>query len=50
MARIGGSINRAVPLPSQALADDELHTPSATVSDAAAKEILSTLGSTPSEL
>jgi hypothetical protein len=50
MARIGGSITRAVPLPSQALADDELHTPAATISDAAAKEILSTLGSTPSEV
>jgi hypothetical protein len=50
MARIGGSITRAVPLPAQALADDELHIPYATISDAAAKEILATLGSTPSEL
>src|SRR6516162_5434491 len=50
VARIGGSITRAVPLPSQALAEDELHTPTSIISDAAAKEILSTLGSTPSEL
>jgi Peptidase family M28/PA domain len=50
MARIGGSITRATPLPSQALADDELHTPFAIVSDAAAKELLATAGATPSDL
>jgi hypothetical protein len=50
MARIGGSITRANPLPSQALGDDELHTPFAIVSDAAAKEILATAGATPSDL
>jgi hypothetical protein len=50
MARIGGSITRATPLPSQALADDELHTPFAVVSDSAAKELLATAGATPSDL
>ena len=50
MARIGGSITRATPLPSQALAGDELHTPFAIVSDAAAKEILATAGATPADL
>lgn len=50
MARIGGSITRATPLPSQALADDELRTPFAVVSDSAAKELLATAGATPSDL
>jgi len=50
VARIGGSITRAVPLPSQALAEDELHTPAAIISDAAAKEIFATAGAAPSEL
>src|SRR5262249_20578343 len=50
LARIGGSITRATPLPSQALADDQLHIPAAIVSDAAGKEILGTAGATPSEL
>jgi hypothetical protein len=49
-ARIGGSITRAVPLASQALADDVLHIPAATVSDAIGKELLSAAGVTPSEL
>src|SRR5205807_4146300 len=49
-ARIGGSITRAVPLPSQALAEDELHTPAAIISDAAGKEILATAGADPSQL
>src|SRR5439155_27192304 len=40
LARIGGSITRATPLPSQALANDELHIPAAVISDAAAKEFL----------
>lgn len=34
MARIGGSITRAVPIPSQAIEGDELHTPAAVISDA----------------
>jgi hypothetical protein len=50
VARIGGSAVRATPLPSQALADDELHIPAATVADAAAKEILATAGAAPSDL
>jgi hypothetical protein len=50
MARIGGSITRAVPIPLQALAGDSLHTPAAVISDAAAAEILSGAGTTPSEL
>ncbi len=45
-ARIGGSAARATPLPSQALADDVLHTPFATLSDAIAKDLLGS----PSEL
>ena len=50
VARIGGSITRAVPLPSQALAGDDLHTPAAIISDAAGKEILATAGADPSQL
>src|SRR5690348_3677316 len=50
IARIGGSITRAVPLPSQALAEDELHTPAAIISDAAAKEIFATAGAAPADL
>jgi Zn-dependent M28 family amino/carboxypeptidase len=49
IARIGGSITRAVPLPSQALADDALHTPAAVVSDAIARELFANAGITPSE-
>jgi hypothetical protein len=50
VARIGGSAVRATPLPSQALAEDQLHIPSAIVSDAAAREILATAGQTPADL
>jgi hypothetical protein len=50
VARIGGSETRAVPIPLQALADDELRTPAAVVSDGVAKEILATAGASPSEL
>src|SRR5262249_51555325 len=50
IARIGGSAARAVPLPSQALASDELHTPAAVISDAAAKEFLERAAASPSEL
>jgi len=49
-ARIGGSAVRAVPLPLQALADDTLHTPSAVISDAVAREMMSGVGATPVEL
>ncbi|HEY2819504.1 MAG TPA: M28 family peptidase [Candidatus Acidoferrum sp.] len=50
VARIGGSVTRAVPLPAQSIADDELHTPSATISDAIATELLAGAVATPSEL
>ena len=50
VARIGGSETRAVPIPLQALADDDLHTPAAIISDGVAKEILATAGASPSEL
>ena len=49
-ARIGGSVTRPVPLPAQSIADDELHTPSAIVSDAIAAELLAGAGATPAEL
>jgi peptidase M28-like protein/PA domain-containing protein len=50
IARIGGSATRAVPLPSQALSNDELHIPAAVISDAAAKEFLANAAASPSEL
>jgi hypothetical protein len=50
VARIAGTTTRAIPLPSQALADDELHTPSAIISDVVASELLSTAGASPSDL
>lgn len=50
VARIGGSETRAVPIPSQALADDAPHAPAATISDAVAKELFATNGFAPSEL
>lgn len=50
VARIGGSVTRKEPLPSQALADDELQTPVAIVSDAVAAEMLATAGTAPAEL
>lgn len=49
-ARIGGSVTRAVPIPSQAIAEDEVHIPSALVLDAVAAEILATTGETGSAL
>lgn len=50
VARIGGSETRAVPIPSQALAEDALHTPAAIVSDAVAREMFRTAGASLSEL
>jgi len=50
VARIGGSITRGVPLPSQALAEDELHTPAAIISDTVAKELFATSGADLSQL
>ena len=49
MARIGGSITRKEPIPSQALADDSLHTPAAVVSDAIARDLFANAGITPAE-
>jgi Zn-dependent M28 family amino/carboxypeptidase len=50
MARIGGSITRREPLPSQALADDALQIPAAILSDAVARELMANAGATLSEL
>jgi hypothetical protein len=44
IARIGGSETRAVPIPLQAIADDEVHIPSVLVLDAVAAELLATEG------
>jgi Zn-dependent M28 family amino/carboxypeptidase len=49
-ARIGGSALRTVPIPSQAIIEDELHTPSAVVLDAVSAQLLSTTGTTGSAL
>ncbi|HZU22948.1 MAG TPA: PA domain-containing protein, partial [Terriglobales bacterium] len=49
-ARRIGSEPRKDPIPSQAIADDELHTPTVFVSDAVLKELLATAGATPSDL
>jgi Peptidase family M28/PA domain len=48
--RIGGSVTRANPLPSQALLDDEVRIPTVTVSDAAGAELLRAAGMTPQAL
>jgi Peptidase family M28/PA domain len=48
--RIGGSVTRANPLPSQVLVDDEIHIPTVTVSDAAGTELLRAAGTTPQVL
>lgn len=48
--RIGGSLSRATPLPSQVIVNDELHIPVSTVSDAVAAQLLSTAGATPQAL
>ncbi|HEX4170711.1 MAG TPA: M28 family peptidase [Bryobacteraceae bacterium] len=50
VARIGGTTTRAIALPSQALADDELHIPSATISDTIAKELFASAAAAPSDL
>ncbi|HLW54483.1 MAG TPA: M28 family peptidase [Candidatus Angelobacter sp.] len=49
VARIGGSITRREPLPSQALADNTVQIPTVTVSDDVARELLSIVAA-PSEL
>jgi hypothetical protein len=50
MNRIGGSVTRATPLPAQVIVDDELHIPTATMSDAAAAELLRNAGTSPKDL
>ena len=50
VARIGGTTTRAIPILSQALADDELRIPSAVISDAIARELLAGAGAKPSDL
>ena len=45
--RIGSSAVRPVPLPLQAIQDDEVHIPSAIVLDAVAAELFATAGTTP---
>jgi Peptidase family M28/PA domain len=47
-ARIGSSVARAIPLPLQAIQEDEVHIPSAIVLDGVAAELLATAGVTPS--
>jgi Peptidase family M28/PA domain len=48
VARIGSSAVRPVPLPLQAIREDEVHIPSATVLDAVAAELFANAGVTPS--
>jgi hypothetical protein len=48
--RIGGSLSRTIPLPSQAIINDELHIPLCTVSDAVAAQLLAPAGATPQAL
>ena len=48
--RIGGSLTRTTPLPSQAIVGDELQIPVCTVSDGVAAQLLATAGTTPQAL
>ena len=48
--RIGGSLSRTIPLPSQTIVNDELQIPVLTVSDAITAELLVTAGNTPQAL
>jgi hypothetical protein len=48
--RIGGSLSRTIPLPSQTIVNDELQIPVLTVSDAITAELLATAGNTPQAL
>jgi hypothetical protein len=50
LSRIGGSVTRTIPLPSQAIISDELHIPLSTVSDVVAAQLLANAGSTPQAL
>jgi len=49
-AKIGGSVTRPVPLPAQAIADDEVTIPSVQIVDAVAEQLFSTSGTTGSAL
>lgn len=49
-AKIGGSAQRALPLPLQAIEDDELHIPVMVVQDAVAEQLFATSGTTGSAL
>ena len=49
-ARIGGSVTRAIPIPSQAIADDEVDIPSVLIVDKVAEQLFSTSNVTGSEL
>jgi len=49
-ARIGGSVTRAVPLPLQAIQEDEVSIPSALIVDAVATQLLASSGATGSDL
>ncbi len=49
-ARIGGSVTRAVPLPLQAIAEDEIHIPGTTIQDPVAAALFATSGTTGSAL
>lgn len=48
--RIGGSITRSTPLPSQVIVNDDVQIPVTTVSDAVAAELLASAGVTPPAL
>jgi hypothetical protein len=48
--RIGGSLSRTIPLPSQAIVNDDLRIPVSTVSDAITAELLASAGATPQAL
>ena len=50
VARIGGSATRKEPLPSQALADDQLQIPTAIISDSVAKQLFANAGAAPADL
>ncbi len=49
-ARIGSSAARPVPLPIQAIEEDEVHIPSALIVDAVSTELFATSGTTPAAL
>src|SRR5258708_36981217 len=50
MSRIGGSLSRMIPMPLQAIVNDEVKIPVSTVSDTITAELLATAGTTPQAL